>query len=497
LNSPKQAVGHRATCPVCKTVFFISKENCPEYFKKPTKPTSECDISVSHFRWAMFISISALVGVAAMLITVFVMKKHYADNNGKKITTNSISEKKNSSKLESVYNNTDEMQSEKILSSAKLQAETQKVTQKDGILGQVSNVELKDKRSIENETGIHLVPDEGQEQKSEKSTATEIIAESELVKKYDPSVCKIETDFGTGTGFLIGNDLVLTNKHVINFWSDLKCYFPGKYSHYIGNIIWLDPEKDMALLRLDKKPASKPIPISETIDIERGDRVLVIGYPATSSISISSSITSGMISNDTIIDGTFFYQTDAAINPGNSGSPVFNNYGQLVGMATLKEIGKDNISYILPVSYIYSNLLILKACPKEELTSNLAKYAYQEDLLQIRVSSLLAISMLAEIEEAWSNAIKFRKDITTEVSYVSRENNDIASACLAKIISMDKSMSYYDSTLSRKTSESLKTSREILKDIFQFIINPEGSYKRFNEYWSVRLSKLARILEDL
>ena len=137
-----------------------------------------------------------------------------------------------------------------------------------------------------------------------------------------------------GSGFLISPDgIVVTNNHVIEDADEITVNFPDGLS-LTATVIGTDPQTDIALLKLDH---DKPLPFVSfgDSDVSRvGDWVLAIGNP----FGFAGSVSAGIISarNRDINAGRYddFIQTDAAINRGNSGGPLFNMDGEVIGVNT-------------------------------------------------------------------------------------------------------------------------------------------------------------------
>ena len=137
-----------------------------------------------------------------------------------------------------------------------------------------------------------------------------------------------------GSGFVISPDgLVVTNNHVIEDADEVTINFPDGLS-LTAEVIGTDPQTDLALLRIEH---SAPLPFVAFGDSDAarvGDWVLAIGNP----FGFAGSVSAGIISarNRDINAGRYddFIQTDAAINRGNSGGPLFNMQGEVIGVNT-------------------------------------------------------------------------------------------------------------------------------------------------------------------
>lgn len=137
-----------------------------------------------------------------------------------------------------------------------------------------------------------------------------------------------------GSGFIIGADgTIATNNHVIDGATEIEVYLSDG-SHYPAKLIGSDDKTDLAVLRID---VGHPLPFVEFGDSDTavvGDWVMAIGNP----FGLGGSVSLGIVSarNRDIQSGPYdqFIQTDAAINQGNSGGPLFDMNGKVVGINT-------------------------------------------------------------------------------------------------------------------------------------------------------------------
>ncbi|OLE75677.1 hypothetical protein AUG19_04770 [archaeon 13_1_20CM_2_54_9] len=156
-----------------------------------------------------------------------------------------------------------------------------------------------------------------------------------LFQKYQNSVFTVWSEIGHGTGFLIDpNGLVLTNQHVIGPSQLISVQFDGKRK-VAARLLAFDPEKDVAVVWANMSAFPEaivaPIATSEAgheIAVE-GERVFTIGSP----LSRKKILTSGIVSK--VEERAII--SDININHGNSGGPLFNSLGTVVGLTTFKE----------------------------------------------------------------------------------------------------------------------------------------------------------------
>ena len=142
---------------------------------------------------------------------------------------------------------------------------------------------------------------------------------------------------GAGSGFVLTPDgYIATNYHVIGDADTIKVTFYNGDS-YDAEVVGGDEDYDIAVIKVEAENL-KPVTMVDSTLLNVGDRILVIGNPLG---ELTFSMSGGMVSsvNRAIdVEGVPFnmIQTDASINPGNSGGPMFNQYGQVVGIVSAK-----------------------------------------------------------------------------------------------------------------------------------------------------------------
>ena len=155
-----------------------------------------------------------------------------------------------------------------------------------------------------------------------------------------------------GSGVIVGSDgVVVTNNHVIEGADELLVVLSDR-REYQAELILADERTDLAVLKID---AGEPLPtldFADTRTAQVGDLVLAIGNP----FGVGQTVTSGIISATArtdvgVSDFAFFLQTDAAVNPGNSGGALVNVHGELVGVNTAifsRSGGSNGIGFAIP-----------------------------------------------------------------------------------------------------------------------------------------------------
>ncbi len=160
-----------------------------------------------------------------------------------------------------------------------------------------------------------------------------------------------EKGFSTGTGFFVdAQGRVVTNYHVVRQSDYQQILLPGSKQPIDARIISQDKENDLVLLQAYVTP---PVPVAPMLpvstELKMGDTVYALGSPAGPELAVS--LSRGIVSSDrprTFGDQSFI-QHDAAVNPGNSGGPLLNGRGEVVGLNTAKVKGTEGISFAIPI----------------------------------------------------------------------------------------------------------------------------------------------------
>ena len=155
-----------------------------------------------------------------------------------------------------------------------------------------------------------------------------------------------------GSGFVISRDgLVITNYHVIEGATAVKVHLGDR--DYPAEVKGTDQATDIALLKIDAGRDLRYLELGDSDRLRVGDWVMVVGNPLNLDKTVTTGVVSAKgrsigISGDSSFEN--FIQTDAAINFGNSGGPLINMRGEVVGIATAINWGAENIGFAVPVS---------------------------------------------------------------------------------------------------------------------------------------------------
>ena len=172
----------------------------------------------------------------------------------------------------------------------------------------------------------------------------------------DPRMSQPHVVHGEGSGVIISQDgLLLTNHHVIRSAQKIRARFSDGRT-VDAKLLGSDPSIDIALLQLPKQERWPYVEIGLSSGAQVGDWVVAVGSP----LGLGHTVTAGIISGKGRALGHNVYddfiQTDAAINQGNSGGPLFNLQGQVIGINTAMFQGANTIGFAIPIDMVKNAL---------------------------------------------------------------------------------------------------------------------------------------------
>ena len=181
----------------------------------------------------------------------------------------------------------------------------------------------------------------------------------EGVSSFGPAVVVVRSPAGLGSGFLINQQgYLVTNFHVIMGQKHISVTRFKKTGAELKRIIHknvriaaLDPFHDLAVLQVKGKLDEPFLPIvfSPAEGTRVGEKVFVIGNP----LGLERSVTEGVVSHtDRNFEGKLYLQVDAAVNPGNSGGPLFNSKGEVIGVINMGVPSMQGLNFAIPIHHV-------------------------------------------------------------------------------------------------------------------------------------------------
>ena len=208
---------------------------------------------------------------------------------------------------------------------------------------------------------------------------------SEFIKLYPSSNVNIKNEKKTkssGSGFFVTTDgVIATNAHVVQDSETIKVQISNEIGsfEYSAKILLIDNRNDVALLKIndDKFKELSHIPYSFQETGEIGEEVFTIGYPLNTVMGTNYKVTDGIISSTSgINDDMRYYQISVPLQPGNSGGPLFNTYGDVIGITSSRLNGKaigteiENVNYAIKIAYLLDLYNMLPNHDKLNMTNS-------------------------------------------------------------------------------------------------------------------------------
>jgi serine protease Do len=174
-----------------------------------------------------------------------------------------------------------------------------------------------------------------------------------VIERFRGVIIQIATPYSTGTGFYLRDaNLIVTNEHVIQ--DNRQVVIDGHLiEKQLVRVIYSDPKHDLAFLEAPQQTDLPAVELGVNTRLSEGDPVLALGHP----FGFKYTSTKGIISNTAHeINDINYYLIDAALNPGNSGGPLLNRDGAIIGINTFVVKDGNNIGFSLPVSYLVDSI---------------------------------------------------------------------------------------------------------------------------------------------
>ena len=194
-----------------------------------------------------------------------------------------------------------------------------------------------------------------------------VLSQQEVLESVKRGVVLVSNPAGLGTGWMIdGKGRLVTNQHVVGdeVFQTVTIFVKNGSQWEKKKIDNCKVEAasemlDIAVVQLDMAQVEKqgiklyPVSIASPKSLQSGDKVYAVGNPGMGGMVLDHTISEGIASSTARnFNDVLYLQTTAAVNPGNSGGPLVNERGEVVGLVTLKAIFQEGVAFALPVDYI-------------------------------------------------------------------------------------------------------------------------------------------------
>jgi S1-C subfamily serine protease len=203
---------------------------------------------------------------------------------------------------------------------------------------------------------------------------------------------KKDNSKASGSGFFITTSgIIATNAHVVKDASNIEVTISNEIGTftYKAKILLVDAKNDVALLKIEdeKFKGLNTIPYGITENSDVGSKVFTIGYPLNDIMGSNYKVTDGIISSKTgIADDVRYYQISVPLQPGNSGGPLFNKDGNVIGITSARLNGEavgtqiENVNYAIKSTYLLSLYNMLPNTTKLSTISTIGSKEMQDQV---------------------------------------------------------------------------------------------------------------------
>jgi S1-C subfamily serine protease len=252
------------------------------------------------------------------------------------------------------------------------------------------------------------------------------LGSEELVAECGPAVAIVRGKVSSGSGFLVAPRVLATNAHVIapEFMDQIEVHFPsapeGKRGPFTATLLLTDQRRDLAFLSVPTD--LPPLDLAEAYTFRSGQEIIVIGSPGfRAGVFLPNAVNRGLMSTLLRLEGQLFYQVGVSVNPGNSGGPMLDMSGQVLGVVTMKSREKDGIALCVPLEDVRAGLKKVMTQDGREVARSRSRHragAVNERLTHL---TWLYLTGLDAYQRSMESALAARHEATEGLSLAVRD----------------------------------------------------------------------------
>lgn len=175
----------------------------------------------------------------------------------------------------------------------------------------------------------------------------------DMVGRVNPAVVLIETPTGRGSGFFVTPDTILTNVHVVGFQNTVTVR-SIRGDSVPARVTSVSSDVDIAILKIARpRSDQETVSLGSALDARVGQEVIAIGSALG---TLQNTVTRGIVSGVRQAGGATLIQTDAAVNPGNSGGPLLTRDGTVIGITTMGYAGRQGLNFAVAADHAQAAL---------------------------------------------------------------------------------------------------------------------------------------------
>lgn len=189
------------------------------------------------------------------------------------------------------------------------------------------------------------------ERRRNARVSNDSISTQEIANLAEAATVQLSCDQQLGAGFFVAPDMVVTNAHVLCPGAPRVTVETSDGRTTVGRVMGTDGWLDLGLVTVSDMTAV-PLELADATHLDRGDPVVMMGSPRGLDFTLSRGIVSHP---NRVIMGISYLQVDAAVNPGNSGGPLLDEAGRVVGIVSMMVGSASNLGLALPVNYLFDD----------------------------------------------------------------------------------------------------------------------------------------------
>lgn len=321
------------------------------------------------------------------------------------------------------------------------------------------------------------------------------LSTEDCVDRCEGSVALIRGSFGSGTGFVVAPGIVATNRHVIEgeLLQTLRISLPTPHKHPAGpftcTLRYVSDQHDIAFLAI--KAPHPPLPLADAASLRRGRQVLTIGNPALGDQILLNAIATGTVSSEFLIDGKKHRQISMEIHPGNSGGPILDQAGGVVGMLSCRATAQSGIAFCIPADTLRTELARAQETSAEQAARMTSRH-------QLRVLCLRYLASTAHFLNVCQKQILSRRledaELIADGPKLVAEANSLSEGCREALTALMSDEGVPAET--RQPLQELATLHDAARDAAGGPRGPLGLYVLYCEKMAEEFQRIAELVKE-
>ena len=307
----------------------------------------------------------------------------------------------------------------------------------------------------------------------------------EVFKRAAPSTAFVKNQRGGGgSGFLIDHNILATNHHVIekDFIERVEVFFPSASGKQQGpfkaKLLYANVERDIAFLGVDS--GLSPIPVAKGYQIKPTEQIVIIGTPGA---TVKNAPTIGRMGVEHEQYGLMWYQLDASTNKGNSGGPVLDMYGRVIGILSAGSLDindkiMEGISLSIPTPDILEALTTVKKLSDKEKEHNNSQHRARVAIDMLAITTFVFLKCMDDYDTFMELAIKdglSPNDGIKAVAEIIEGRMEAVQEIFLDNVEKELDKIKQDANLSVKFRETLAECHANCKEIKSYVDRPRGT----------------------